>query len=138
MLRTLLAFLVAPAVPTLLIYVVQFFAAERWEAAWAASVIAIFGYLGALILGAPAHLILRSRAVTSLGAYLFVGMIIGVATYALVAIPSAISQWKHNSAETALLMLKNTAGFGITAAACGLIAGIVFWSIAIRKTGLAS
>jgi hypothetical protein len=130
-LRAFVGFLVAPAVPALIMYLVQLIFVRRGEAEWAAIAIGLFGYLTTVVVGIPAYFFLQRKAVTGLGVYLVLGALIGLTCYALLFIPGALLNWKAN-AEGAYLMLRNSAGLAVLAIVCGLIASLVFWLIAIN------
>lgn len=132
MLRVFLGFLIAPAVPALIVYAAEVTRLTSSDAMKAAMAIGLFGYLSALVLGVPAFLLLRWASRTSPVAYLTTGALIGLACYAVLFLPGAIQNWQGNP-EGAALMIRNTAGFALLAVVAGSVAAVVFWAIAVRR-----
>src|ERR1041384_3614611 len=93
MLRALLGFLIAPAVPALIVYVAEATRLTSSDAMKAAMAVGLFGYLSALVLGVPAFFFLRWASRTSALAYLTTGALIGLACYAVLFLPGAIQNW---------------------------------------------
>jgi hypothetical protein len=129
--KTMLGLLVAPAVPALVLFAVQWTLNSPGDAVRAAGAVAIFGYAAAFLFGVPAHALLRRAHVRSLIAYAGMGALIGLAVYGVIFLPQAV-QNARAGADAALLMLRNTAGFAVLGALSGLLASAVFWSIAVR------
>jgi hypothetical protein len=132
MLRALLGFLIAPAVPALIVYVAEALRLTSSDAMKAAMAVGLFGYLSALVLGVPAFFFLRWASRTSSLAYLTTGALIGLVCYAVLFLPGAIQNWQGNP-EGAALMIRNTAGFALLAVVAGSAAAVVFWAIAARR-----
>jgi hypothetical protein len=132
MLRVLLGFLIAPAVPALIVYAAEATRLASTDAMKAAMAVGVFGYLSALVLGVPAFFLLRWASRTGPVAYLMTGALIGLACYIVLFLPGAIQNWQGNP-EGAALMIRNTAGFALLAVAAGLVAALVFWAITARR-----
>lgn len=133
--RTLTGFLVSPAIPALLVYLFELLIVSPRDAGRAAAAVALFGYLGTVILGVPSYLVLRWRNITGPGLYLFVGAMIGLMCYAAVFAPDIVLNWTPRS-QNGILMLRNSAGFAGLGFACGLVAGLAFWAISVRRNNL--
>ena len=135
--RVLVGFLVSPAVPALLLYVGEsMFLAQR-DVQQGATVIALFGYFAAVVLGVPAYFLLRFKNITGLSSYLLLGALIGLAAYTVYFVPGMVLNWKLRP-ENALLMLRNSLGFAALALGSGCIASLVFWRISIRSSKVAT
>lgn len=131
MLRSVFGFLLAPAVPALIVLALEAARVPASDAVRAAMAVGLFGYLSALVLGVPAHFLLRKGEHTNVVAYLLTGALIGVACYAALFVPGVVQNW-HANPEGATLMLRNTAGFALLGAVCGSLAAVVFWVVAVR------
>jgi hypothetical protein len=86
-LRTALAFLIAPAVPLLALWLLgTLYAGTAWlgELSWGFGVMTIFVYPFVVVLGIPAFFVLRALRWTSLPAYVAAGAGLGVALTLLV------------------------------------------------------
>jgi hypothetical protein len=130
--RVILGFLIAPAIPALLVFLVQIFFVPRWEATWAATTIALLGYLAALALGALAFLVMRQKDATDWIQVVFVGAALGLVCYILLIIPGLLQNLKID-ANSSWLLLKNTVGLAIVGLLSGGLAGLAFWLIVIRR-----
>lgn len=134
-LRTVFAFLIAPAVPAVIIYLVSLITAgKHWEGVWSASLLLTFGYIAAVFLGIPVYLILRNKGLTQLSVYAITGVCLGLVMYLVIFVPNAITQSKLGG-DAWLLMLRNSLGPAIVAGVSGLVAAVVFWLVAIRRIG---
>ncbi|GKS90700.1 hypothetical protein [Acidovorax sp. SUPP2539] len=129
LLRLLFGFLIAPAVPAVLMFAVQAFVIGYSDAAMGVIIFLIIGYASAVILGIPAYLFLRNRGLVGLEYYLLLGAVIGVAYYVVVFIPTYLKA----DSKYVLELISNTVGFGVIGLAGGLIASLVFWFIVIRS-----
>jgi hypothetical protein len=130
--RALAGFLVAPVVPALFLYLVQWIFVPRWEAEWGVKILVLFAYLAALVMGIPMYFVLRRNQVASMLVYTVLGAVIGLACYALFFGSLALMNWKAYP-DHALLLLKNFAGSGVMAVSYGAVASMIFWLIAIRR-----
>ncbi|GKS92851.1 hypothetical protein [Acidovorax sp. SUPP2539] len=128
LLRLLVGFLIAPAMPAALIFSVQAIFIGYENAAAGAFVFLIIGYASALVLGVPIHFFLQSKKLVGLGSYLLLGAIIGIAYYVVVFIPTYLAA----DSKYVLDLLRNTVGFGLMGLVGGLISSLVFWFIAVR------
>lgn len=125
--RVVLALLVAPGVPALTMYLIGLFFASDWQAEFWPIVLAIAGYLAALAFGVPAYLLMRRKNIVSFKAYVVVGALIGLCSYALF-LGLSFSYPEHS-----LQLLKNSLNLGIVATLYAVVASAVFWLIAIRN-----
>lgn len=131
-LRALIGFLVAPGVPALVLYLIGLLFVSDWETAWGPKILAVFGYLAALVIGVPVYFLLQRKGISSLMAYLVLGALIGLVCYALFFGLWALLSWKTYP-EHALLLLKNSVKSGLIAVVYATVASAVFWLIAIRR-----
>ncbi|WP_458366812.1 hypothetical protein [Burkholderia pseudomallei] len=127
--RVVFGFLVSPAIPAIVIYAWQLLASKKSEAEWGATVFLIFGYIAALIFGAPAYLLLRYLRITSLRAYLLAGFSIGALAGILIFLPDVVRNWNSNYRHAILLLIN---GFPLMGGAAGLLASWVFWLLSVR------
>jgi len=84
--RVWIGFLVAPAVPALLLYLLStgnFSYGVRKNVVEILVIIAIIGYLAALIIGFPIYSLLKRKGIDSFPAYLVAGALIGFVFYVL-------------------------------------------------------
>jgi hypothetical protein len=126
----LAGFLIAPATPAAMMFVMQVFAVGYRDASEGAFVLLVIGYASAGVLGIPAHLFLQRNAMTGLASYLGVGALIGIAYYGLLFIPTYLNADSKYVGE----LIKNTIGFGVMGLVGGLVASLVFWLIAVRPS----
>jgi heme/copper-type cytochrome/quinol oxidase subunit 4 len=130
-LRTLIGFLLAPALPALALYLINLNVVSRHEAILPAVILVVLGYVAALTIGVPLHLLLKRRGVHSLKAYLFFGALVGLIFYLLFfGIWGLLSYQSYP--DHALLLIKNSATSGLTAIAYSAVASTVFWLVAVR------
>ena len=134
LLRVILAFLISPAVPTLLILALQGLIRETLDPVSLTLSLALYGYLSALVLGVPAYIALRSYGQVTLAGYVSVGTLIGLVGYALVLLPDAISTGAIEHWRSVLQLVKFNIGSALLAPCFGFLAGAVFWSIAVRRS----
>ncbi len=122
--RTIVGFLVAPAVPILLIFLVQIFSIGYSEALTLLLRLTPIGYAIAIIFGIPIHIALKHKKIFTMRAYIFSGVILGLIPYSILFVPTYFL--RVNTGYT-LLLLKNTVGFGVFGLGCGVVASFVFW-----------
>ncbi len=132
-LRALAGFLVAPGTPALVLYLVNLNVVTRQEALLLALILAAFAYFGALVFGIPVHIFLRRKGVGSWLAYLLLGAGIGLTCFILFVGMEASFNWKSHP-EHALQLINNSVKAGVMAVGYGLITGLIFWVIAIKRT----
>jgi hypothetical protein len=132
-LRALIGFLVAPSVPALALYLIGLLFVSGWEAVWGPKILAMFGYLAALVIGVPIYVILQRKGINSLKVYLGLGALIGLGYYVLLFGIWALLSWQTYPEHT-LLLLKNSIKSGGVAVVYATITSAVFWLIAIRRT----
>lgn len=133
--RTIAGFLISPAVPALMMYLLALISSSKhWEVLWLTNIVLIPGYIAALLFGIPAYLILKKKGKKELLHFSAAGAFVGFMTYALFFWPAVIEGIFYGKAH-AVGVLRNTAGYSIVGTVSGLIAGIVFWFIAIRSIG---
>lgn len=130
-LRALIGFLVAPGVPALVLYLAGLLFFADWEAAFGPRILAMLGYVTALVIGVPVYFVLQRKGITSLIAYLAMGALIGLACYVLFFGVWTLLSWQTYP-EHALLLLKNSAESGVIAVVYATVASAVFWLIAIK------
>lgn len=132
-LRALFGLLVAPGGPALVLYLIGLLFVSDWEAAWGPKILAVVGYLAALVFGVPVYFLLQRKGISSLMAYLIVGAAIGLLCYGLF-----FGLWVLTSSkmypEHALVLFKNSLKPVLIAVVYATSASAVFWLIAIRRT----
>ncbi|MBC3919105.1 hypothetical protein H8L32_16560 [Undibacterium sp. CY18W] len=126
--RLPIAFLIAPAVPIIFIYVVMVSLKLQYEADSMAESLGIFAYFFTFFIGAPVYFILHRYKFFSLKAYLTFGALIGGTSYVLV-IAFILSKVQYP-----FLVFKNTIGLSLLAIGCSTIASFSFWLIGIRPS----
>lgn len=128
-------FLISPAIPALLSYFLGMLSSSKqWEVLWMTNIVLIPGYIAALLFGIPTYLVLKKKGKKDLLHYSLAGAFIGFLTYALFFWPTVVYNLSFGT-EHAIGVFRNTAGYSIVGTVSGLIAGIVFWFIAIRTAG---
>lgn len=129
--RAWLGFLVAPAIPGVLLYLFGLVKGFGDAAVVGPALLAPFAYCSALVVGVPVYFVLQRRGIHSLGAYLAVGAAIGVAVVVLVFGTEAASNWT-TAREHALGVLRNSVRYSLVAVTYAAGASAVFWLIAVR------
>jgi hypothetical protein len=129
-LRAVIAFLVAPMVPAIVLYLVNM---NREAALLLPLVLAPLAYAAALVLGLPAYLVMRRRDIRSLWAYVIMGALIGLAFSVLFFGIQALLSWS-SAREHAVALLRNSARSLVLAMVYAAVASAVFWFIAVRRT----
>lgn len=119
--RTVIAFILAPAMPSLLILGLGFVYPWR-DAIWMAQLIGAISYFAAAILGIPIYILFALFRIRSLPIFLLAGALIGVATYTYL-MPGGISRIFSNSE------FNNPDALVPISAVFGLIASLSFWGI---------
>lgn len=127
--KTIFSFLVAPIFPMLVIFTFQLFTVGLSEALTLLLALAVIGYGVAATLGIPMHFVLRNKKIFTMRAYILGGALLGMIPYGLLFIPTYFSS--VNTGHV-FLLLKNTVGFGVLGAACGIFSSYVFWFFAVR------
>jgi len=77
-LRAFVGFCVAPAVPALVLYLINLIFVPHWEAEWGAKLLVLFSYLSALLIGVSVYFLLQRKHVISISAYPALGALIGL------------------------------------------------------------
>lgn len=131
-LRVLIGFLVAPGLPALVVYLIGLFFVADWEAAFGPKILAMLGYLTALLIGVPVYFVLQRKGISSLAAYLAFGALVGLSCYVLFFGLWALLSWQTYP-EHALLLLKNSVVSGVIAVVYATVSSLVFWLIAIKS-----
>jgi len=121
--RAAIGFLVAPAFPSALLYLYNFFWKGMGDTAvFLPYVLSVFAYAAALVLGIPAYLVLHRHRIRSLLAYAVLGTAIGPAFYLMfdvvTAYPGTLEARLRHAPEGALL----AAGYAASAS-------LAFWTI---------
>lgn len=123
--RVIFAFLIAPAVPSLLAMVFPL-SGKPGEGIWVAEILLPFAFGVALIPGVPLHVLFRKMRWVSLWAYMGIGVFCGF-------ILSVFFMWNSivsgvtNGDSTAL---SSAALFAVISGFLGSLSGFAFWSIA--------
>lgn len=129
--RAWVGFLVAPAVPAVLLYFWGLYRGYADAAVVAPGLLVTFGYLGALVIGWPTFLMLQRRGSHSLGAYLVLGAVIGIVV--VVVMSAAQALLSGNARQYASAQFWVTIRFAAIAAIYAVISSVVFWFIAVRR-----
>jgi hypothetical protein len=87
--RTLVSFLVAPAIPAALLYLYNVWQGYGNAAVVGPYILTLLGYVAALIIGVPVYLLLQRKEIRSLPAYVLVGALIGPVFYLLFVVLTA-------------------------------------------------
>lgn len=91
------------------------------------------GYLAAMLLGLPLHLLLLGRGRDrGAGAYAVAGAAVGLAAYALIIAFLSIHHIVELALAEVLYVFYLSRPFALVGLACGAVSGIVFWLIAVR------
>lgn len=126
--RIILGFLIAPAIPSLIIFFIGLLFYSPWEAAWAPKIFTVFAYISIFLFGIPAHIIFNKNKINNAKNYLFLGGFVGlicyVIFYGLIAISST-----ENFSDHIVLLFKNSISTGFFAVAYGAITGFSFWFV---------
>jgi hypothetical protein len=126
MTRVLVGFFVAPAVPAILLYVVNRLMGYGSASVVGPLLLMPLGYAAAVIFGIPAYFLMQKRNVHSFVAYVLFGGLIGFTFYLLFTIATSYP-------GQVLLVLQRSLGPILTATAYAAIAAGVFWTVAIRR-----
>ena len=136
-LKILLGFLVSPAIPALLVYLISCIFDSHSGAAWSAKLILVMGYLAGLIIGVPTYLLLRKINKTSFLAYIVSGLLVGL-IFSLIIVVLSVTDAYNYGFEHAVGVFRNTIGSSLMGMVSGAIAGGVFWFISVRGNAQAS
>lgn len=120
---TLKGFLIAPAIPGLIVLIIAMFQGGFWEGVWAAKGISLVSYIAAGLVGLPLHLLLVRVNHRGLLAYTAVGILAALVPIFFVLIFPAIAS--HTSQPLSSLYPI----MGVMAVAGGVVA-VTFWLIA--------
>jgi hypothetical protein len=132
MLRELIGFLIAPGLPALALYFINLSVVSPHEAFLLAYILTIFGYVAAIIFGAPVHYILKKRRLQTLRVYVASGALIGLSFYALFFLTWALLSYQSYP-DHSIALLQNSAMTGVVAVAYATFASAIFWLLAVRK-----
>jgi hypothetical protein len=119
--RTIAAFFVAPFAASLAIWLLMF-VVGGWAASFWLPFMVPIAYCVAVVLGVPAHVLLKRYGWTRLWQYALAGLSIGLAPLLVIAV---MPQFQGKRGVALLFLI-----FG---AALGPIGAAVFWSIAVRS-----
>jgi hypothetical protein len=123
--RTVTGFLVAPAVPSALLYLVAILRGLGDGAFVFPFIVWLLGYVAMIVIGIPAYLFLQRKHIRSLSAYGLSGMLIGPAFYLLFeALTAYPGQFKY--------VLARAYGPVLFTMIHSATAAVVFWAIAVR------
>lgn len=126
--RTLLAFLIAPASIGIVALVVSILVGKWSEGLWAFGFSAMIAYPVTLIIGIPVFLLLQKLQFTSLLSYLGMGCLLALIPVAFLVIWPILSSSSDNSAGMEILTPHYWQSAIVFAA--GLTTVLVFWLIA--------
>jgi hypothetical protein len=126
-LRIALAVLISPLSAGVLLLVISLLGSVR-EGLWALRFSALVGYPTMLVLGLPAHLLLKQRKWTSLRTYMLAGLLVGVVVYAVLFSSDVVNNL--HLAANAGKSLVPSAAILILVTFFGVLSSMVFWAIA--------
>jgi len=129
--RTILGFLAAPIVPIFFIFLVQVFTIGYSEALTLLLTLTSIGYAIAIIFGIPMHVALKYKKIFTMQAYIYFGAILGLIPYAILFVPTYFSSVNEGHF---FLLFKNTVGFSLLGAGCGMVSSFVFWFFVVRDS----
>lgn len=132
--RVLAGFLLAPILPLLIINLINFGTAKPYEATLQNIIFLVFSYTATIIIGFPMYVFLKRNNRNNLINYIFGGAISGLILYTLFFGSWFLLQYKTYP-DHAMQLIKNSLQSCIIAIMCGLVSGIVFWIVAIKKRG---
>jgi hypothetical protein len=128
--RVAAGFAIAPAVPGLLLYLLQ--ASVLESGAYLLPVLMLmYAYPLTLVVGVPAYLLLRRKSSKGVGASVCIGAAIGFLGY-LVDVGLTISAPVYADELLRGAYLANSVGLGVAGISWGAMSGLVFWFIALR------
>ena len=130
-LRVILAFLLAPGVPGVLLYLLGRF--KGYGAIVGPFLLSPFAYAAALVIGLPVYLGLRRKGMRSLAAYLLSGAAIGLLVAVLLFGTQALLSWS-SAHEHAVALLMNSPGSVVVAVGYAVVASGFFWLIGVRES----
>lgn len=120
---TLKGFLVAPAIPGLLVLLIAISQGGFWEGMWAAKVIWLVSYIAAGLIGLPLHLLLLRSKYRGFWSYLIVGFLASaVPAFAVIMFPFLASQTSQPLSTLYPIMAVMVLAGGVVAIAFWLIA----------------
>lgn len=125
--RLLIGILLAPITTGLVFLCVSAFG-NLSEGVWALKLSALVGYTAAIVLGLPAHLLLRKLGWTNLLSYLVIGLLIGLVVGA--ALFSPVFVGNIGLTPSSGKSLAPSAAIFVLAAFFGALSSLVFWIIA--------
>jgi hypothetical protein len=121
--RALLGFLIAPAIPGLLVLMVAVLRGGFGEGVWALTLILPISYLASAIVGLPLHLLLTHFKRQSMLDYTVTGVIASLAPIAVVIIlPWIFSETSQRLASLKIVMVIMVVASGIVSTSFWLIA----------------
>jgi hypothetical protein len=133
--RAWLGFLVAPAVPAILLYVWGHLKGYGHDSVLGPLILAPFAYASALVFGVPAYLLLTRKGIRGLGSYVGTGALIGLVCAVAFKLSEAASGWNWTPGHEYSLSLARYSGPDIAIAVIyAAIASAGFWVITVRKS----
>jgi hypothetical protein len=129
--RVIAGFLVAPALPALVVLALQSASIAQGRAEWGTSLFAVLSYATAIVVGLPSFLLLKRHLAASFTMYAVLGAAIGAVPACLLFVPDIAMGWESQH-EHARLLLGNLWRVLLGGAVLGSLSASVFWVIAIR------
>ncbi len=126
--RLIVAILVAPLLAGLLFLAMSLFSGNAGEGLWALTISAAVGYPAMLVLGLPAHLLLRFLKWTNIFGYGLAGLLIGTVLSAILF--SSVIAHNFSLVPDPNKSLTPVTAIAVLAVIVGAMSGIVFWLIA--------
>ncbi len=129
--RALLGFLVAPAIPALVLWLLNL-GALHGGGTLVFLLLAPFAYCAAIVLGIPAYILMRRWRAQGLLVYVMVGAIVS-ALFAIAIQGIDIISNLFSAPEHGMALLNNSMRMALIGAVYGGTASFVFWVIAIWR-----
>jgi hypothetical protein len=130
-LRALIGFLVAPAIPALVLYLVNVSTSQE-AAPLVFLLLAPLAYAGALLFGLPAYLVMQRKRICTLRAYVIAGAMIGLLFAVLFFGVQALVSFS-SAPEHSIALLRNSISSVGIAVIYAASAGALFWWIAVKS-----
>jgi uncharacterized membrane protein YqaE (UPF0057 family) len=126
--RGLIGLIVAPSLPALAFHLIGLMLGAKDDSILISIILTMLGYMAAIVIGLPTHVLMTKRNIRSLKAYVIMGAAIGLTVY--IAFFSLTSYQSYQG--SVLLMIRNFYTTGIVAIGYAIVASGLFWLIAVR------
>jgi hypothetical protein len=130
--RAWIGFLVAPLLPGVLLYMWGLYKGYGSAAIVGPLLLVPIAYVAALIIGGPVYVLLERKGIVSLGAYIGLGVAIGLIAVMLLTLGQVLLG-SPSAGGYASAVIKGARGDVAVAMVYAAIASAAFWLIAVKR-----